>query len=55
MTSRGSTSSSVPKFSSSATSFVLRSLRSFMSDWFRVMRISQVENWESPLKSAKCW
>jgi hypothetical protein len=29
------------------TSLTARCFRSFISDWFRVMRISQVENWDS--------
>jgi len=28
-------------------SFMLRCFRNFISDWFTVMRISQVENWQA--------
>ena len=47
--------SSFSKSSSRDISFVLRCLRSFISDWFTVIRISQVENRQASRKSAKCW
>ena len=53
--STGSMSPCNSKSSSKKTSLWVRCFRNFIGNWFAVMRISQVENWESSRKSARFW
>src|SRR5579871_1378873 len=54
-TSNGSASASDSKSWYKETSLWARCFRSFISDWFTVMRISQVENCASSLNSVRFW